>query len=299
MSSANSIKLSATHAPEPLSFAALGPLPKDIFGPKDAPAEHTLLFAAAEDAPTPAVDPVAAQSQPDVDAGFKTVFVVGLNDKDKEKIKGVAANVQDYLTYLTGLTNAKVYEKITKGAIKSDDYGKQSDYRARLMQALLLNTTFMALDADVGFSHHFSCKTFELHTEILTALFKGLSVPSQVFGAFEGMFSNLKDSVVKFSSSSTVDKKHIFLIVKSFVKNDLNIVDTKIRIFLFSLSDEVKKITIGKSSYQQVDINIDYENAQYTWNDKVYLGVKESMDKALLAAGKKTMHDLPSVDVDV
>jgi len=299
---ADHISLTATTKPLHLDAAEFGELPNSavFHGPGFLHAEAEVSLLAAD--PTKPNDPTQgdAQYNADIDQGFKTVYVIGLNDTDKGAIKETAENVQDYLTYLTGCANAKVSEKIKSGAIKSGDYAKQSDYRARLMNALILSTKgFLAIEADVGFNHRFSCKTVELHVEILKTLFKGLAVPSSLLTSFESLFDSLKDSVVKFSSQSTVDDKHIFLIVKSFVKNDLGIVDTKIRLFLFKLTDQVREIAVGKSSYKSIDISIEFDNLQYQWNDKVYKDVKKSLSEQLKEDGKASLAKLPNVDVDI
>jgi len=245
---------------------------------------------------TAAANTTDSKYENDVNAGFKTVFVLGLTDKDKAAIGPQYQNVQDFLSLLTGYANGKVAEKINEGKIGSGDFAKQSDYRAQLMNAYILAIkSYISLDADQALKQRITCNAKDLHVEIIKNLLSGFIVPDSAMTAFEGIFDSLKQTISKIG---VVDGRHLFLIVKTFSKGNFGI-ETKLRIFLFAMTSETSKVTSGKSSSTNIDINLNFSSTQYSWNNRVYEQSKDQIDKQLVDDGKKTLSNLPQVDVDL
>lgn len=248
--------------------------------------------------PTPP-DPTAYKYDADTKE-IQTCFVIGLSPDERSGMKGTYQDILDFVTMITGHANQKLYEKIKAGSIGKDDYMGQGDYRARLMQALILNTKgFLAADQLIALNKSIDTLTANLHTSIIKTLFAGIAMPETVIPMLEKTFDDLKGSILTLSKDSTVEGKHIFLILRYFEKNELGFSEAKIRLFLFKLKSEVTKITIGKSNFSHVKLEMDFASDQYIFNEKIYASVRDSFDQALIAAGKATISNYSNVDVEV
>jgi hypothetical protein len=231
---------------------------------------------------------------------IKTCFVVGLSPSEALGMKDTYQDILDFVTMITGHANQKLYEKITDGSIGKSDYMTQADYRARVMQALILNTgSFLAADQMVTLSKQVDTIAVELHTALFKTLFAGIAMPEAVFPMLESLFDDLKESVLTFNKDSTVEGKHLFLFLRYFEKNELGIAEAKIRLFLFKLTGDTTKLTVAKSSYQHIRMDMDFAADQYIFNEKIYAQVRESFNTDLVEAGKKTLQNYSSVDVPV
>ncbi|EHK99317.1 hypothetical protein GLAREA_08724 [Glarea lozoyensis ATCC 20868] len=222
--------------------------------------------------------------------------VIEADIKAKNKVLQLNTN---WLSLRAGVETAK---NIKDGKLPGDmsvaSQMKRSAYRAKVIDYIMLKSSWMGGFKTQGVERTYSVKKAEFHTELLTTFLEGMGLQPTVYGALEGVLKMISDSI--FSAENTTEKSMFYLLSTVYTWDEITKdVQPTVRTFYFEATSEVKKYVAGKATINTVNLKIGFMQNDSIFNLDVWdSGVGTEIKKYLVAEGVKIVNEPIDIPVD-
>ncbi|RFU34782.1 hypothetical protein B7463_g1574, partial [Scytalidium lignicola] len=177
---------------------------------------------------------------------------------------------------------------------------KRSDYRVKVVDTLLSeNCAWIYNPEREDFSKGISVKKVQFHLDLLKHMIAGLAVPTGIQSKLEEAFKGLSELIIKTEKTSENRAVWVLFHVYTYDERRDDIV-ASLRNISYRISQNMKKIVVGKSSYNDIEVDFafarrDYKFNEETWN-KIHPEIKTFIDDTAAGQVRNPINDEIPVD---
>ncbi|OTB18513.1 hypothetical protein K445DRAFT_20069 [Daldinia sp. EC12] len=170
-----------------------------------------------------------------------------------------------------------------EGALPSDNTDesrwKRSDYRAKVVDTILSSHCAWIYNTEQEHLRHtIDVKKASFHLELLSNMLKGIMVPTKVLKKLEEGFKALGETIISTKSVSVTHGVWALFHAYTYdeAKDDMR---ATFRRIYYNITEDMYNTAAGKSSIEWISVDFVYDQGSYTFNEKIWNGVKGDIEK--------------------
>ncbi|KAK7192796.1 hypothetical protein DPSP01_011217 [Paraphaeosphaeria sporulosa] len=225
-----------------------------------------------------------------------------MSGKARESYVSVKDMIASWSAWATTTSERQVQLQIDKKALSADAKGAfaRSSHRAMVWDWLFRQSTWFAKITDQNVSRNITKRKLEFHTAILTAVLEGFILPTSILTQLEAILNTISNGILEASSVNDTSKQQYWIMLTRYSYDEYSdSVDASIRTISFSVSQDLKRYTVGKSSYEEVNIDMIFSQYEANFNQKIFAKIQDEMDGNQVAMGAELMKKSKNADFEI
>ncbi|EEP81172.1 predicted protein [Uncinocarpus reesii 1704] len=195
----------------------------------------------------------------------------------------------------------QVKARKAEGEIASDDSPeakwKRSDYRIKVVDTYLTeNCSWVYTPRSEKYTKSIKARKVDFHFELVKNVLAGLIVPTSLTQQLEAIFKGISDTVMK--TQHTAEKRAVWSLIQVYTYDEMrDDVRCSLRCISYSIDQDMKKIIVGKASYESISLDFSYLNGDYHFNEDTWKEVKSEVNQFITGRAVKQIRDTTKVPV--
>ncbi|KAI3399296.1 hypothetical protein diail_7251 [Diaporthe ilicicola] len=169
---------------------------------------------------------------------------------------------------------------------------KRSDYRIKVVDTIMSegHCGWINYSHDDITKNGIKVKKAEFHTQLLKDILAGITTVQKISSAIERVLESLSDIILQCKDQ--VQEKSVWSFFNVFTWDDVTKdVKGSIRIIWYRVSGEMVEYTVHKASYQEVQMQFGFHQADYTLVDSLWASTEKTVKDFLIDYGNKKVRD--------
>ncbi|OJD09925.1 hypothetical protein ACJ73_10014 [Blastomyces percursus] len=222
-------------------------------------------------------------------------------EKFNARLKELESMMQLTHQWLDTHAGIQTKDRKAEGALPTDEAPasrwKRSDYRVKVIDSYLSERCSWIYNPYMQrYQKSISTRKVDFHFELVKNILTGLIVPTSLNKQLEDILSALSETVAK--TEKTSEDRAVLSLIHVFTYDEMkDDIRATFRCMLYSLNQDMKKIIVGKSSYERIELEFHYQYGDYSFNEDTWKTVKPEVQGFINGRSIKQIRDTTKIPV--
>ncbi|KAK0642536.1 hypothetical protein DIS24_g8939 [Lasiodiplodia hormozganensis] len=214
--------------------------------------------------------------------------------EQQEKLRIYQQSILDYRCWASLIWWRNVYSRPDIGQDdEPEEIAARTAYCAKVAVAHMKKTPWLAVSQDQDLSKKITCNVKDFHTELIKAILDGfVGISEGIRNAVEKILDSLRRTI---SSSEKSSQRKMIVCERYEYISQTDQIRSYVRLVSFSVTESVKNVQNAKKTETFVTCEIDYNEYEATFNQRLWEKVAADIEEVKKKAAKELV-DNETVD---